>query len=211
MKKFAVVLYPYYSLQEITCITATLAIWFNEKIDYIASENSCYLTEEGLPTYPTKLIQEIEITDYDCIIIPGSTNPLSGLFDDTLIEFLSKGKGGPTVFAAISSAPLLLGKAGLLEGKRYTGGLFMQQIAFFDFMEKETFTHEPVETDERLITGIGMYYQEFAEAVLRYMNYPIDESFLKPNLKYPTKEQLVFHYTEEEYREFLDEISQYQK
>lgn len=39
MKKFAVVLYPHYSLQEITCITATLAIWFNEKIDYIASGN----------------------------------------------------------------------------------------------------------------------------------------------------------------------------
>ncbi|CAI3371842.1 hypothetical protein CIRMBP1315_00626 [Enterococcus cecorum] len=42
-----------------------------EEIDYIASENICYFTEEGLPTYPTKLIQEVSITDYDCVIIPG--------------------------------------------------------------------------------------------------------------------------------------------
>ena len=39
MKKIGVVLYPNYSLQEITCITSTLSIWFNEEIDYIASEN----------------------------------------------------------------------------------------------------------------------------------------------------------------------------
>lgn len=77
-EKIGVVLYPNYSLQEITCITSTLSIWFDEEIDYVASENICYFTEEGLPTYPTKFIQEVNITDYDCIIILGSINPLAG-------------------------------------------------------------------------------------------------------------------------------------
>ena len=37
MPKFAVVLYPDFSLQEITCLTSVLTVWFDEKIDYIAS------------------------------------------------------------------------------------------------------------------------------------------------------------------------------
>ena len=39
MKKFAVILYPDFSLQEITCLTSALTLWFGEKLDFIASED----------------------------------------------------------------------------------------------------------------------------------------------------------------------------
>lgn len=193
MKKIGVVLYPNYSLQEITCITSTLSIWFNEEIDYIASENICYFT-----------------TDYDCIIIPGSINPLAGLYDDELIHFLHQGISSNVVFAAISSAPLLLGKAGLLKGKKYTGGLFVQQLEYFDFMEIDNFTHKSIEIDDGLITGIGMYFVDFAKAVLKYLDYPIDETFLNPNLKY-TEKDLLFYYSEEDYLDFINEVKTFEK
>lgn len=48
MKKFAVLLYPDFSLQEITCLTSALTVWFGERIDYIASENKEYRSEDGL-------------------------------------------------------------------------------------------------------------------------------------------------------------------
>ena len=48
MRKFAVLLYPDFSLQEITCLTSALSVWFGEKIDFIATDNKEYSSEEGL-------------------------------------------------------------------------------------------------------------------------------------------------------------------
>ena len=46
MRKYAVLLYPDFSLQEITCLTSALTIWFGEKVDYIAGEDREYKSEE---------------------------------------------------------------------------------------------------------------------------------------------------------------------
>ena len=107
MRKFAVLLYPDFSLQEITCLTSALTIWFGEKIDFIASEKKEYVSEEGLCVLPTRTTAEARITDYDCVILPGTVNPLPALFDDGLIDFLRGGMQSDIVFAAVSSAPIL--------------------------------------------------------------------------------------------------------
>ena len=138
MKKFAVLIYPDFSLQEITCLTSVLSVWFGEKIDFIAAENKKYKSEEGLFVFPTKTTDEIKITDYDCIILPGTINPLPALFDERLINFLNSGIDANVVFAAISSAPLFLAKAGILQGKKFTAGFFMQMADVFPFIEKIT-------------------------------------------------------------------------
>lgn len=62
MGRFAVILYPNFSLQEITCLTSALSVWFEEKIDFIASENKEYYSEEGLRVVPTKRIADDLIT-----------------------------------------------------------------------------------------------------------------------------------------------------
>ena len=61
MRKFAVLLYPDFSLQEITCLTSALTIWFGEKIDFIASEKKEYVSEEGLCVLPTRTTAEARI------------------------------------------------------------------------------------------------------------------------------------------------------
>ena len=114
MSKFAVILYPDFSLQEITCLTSALSVWFEEKIDFIASENREYCSEEGLRVMPTKTIADVNIIDYKCIVLPGTINPLPALYDDRLIEFLRGGINTDVTFAAISSSPILLAKAGVL-------------------------------------------------------------------------------------------------
>lgn len=65
MSGFAVILYPNFSLQEITCLTSGLSVWFDEKIDFLASENKEYLSEEGLRVIPTKIMADTNITDYE--------------------------------------------------------------------------------------------------------------------------------------------------
>lgn len=209
MRKFAVLLYPNFSLQEITCLTSALTVWFGEAIDYIASEDKEYLSEEGLRVRPTKTTAEARITDYDCVILPGTIDPLPALFDDRLVGFLAGGKDSNVVFAAISSSPVLLSKAGLLAGRKFTAGFFMQMADAFDFVEKENFTHKGIVEDGNVITGIGMFFREFAEAVLRRFGYDIGSRFMRDAPEEFTEEELTFYWTEEDYREFLEELREY--
>ena len=209
MKKFAVLLYPDFSLQEITCLTSALTVWFGEKLDFIACENREYLSEEGLRILPDKTITEASLTDYDCIILPGTINPLPALFDEKLIDFLKSGINTDIVFAAISSSPLLLSKAGVLKGKKFTSGYFMQMADTFPFIEKENFLHQSVVEDGNVITGIGMFFSQFAEAVLRKFGYDIGDNFMRYKPEDYTEEQLTFYWSDDEYKEFLDELKEY--
>ena len=209
MRKFALILYPNFSLQEITCLTSALAVWFEEKIDFIASENKEYFSEEGLCVIPGKTIDDVNITDYDCVILPGTINPLPALYDERLIDFLKSGINTDVVFAAISSSPLLLAKAGVLNGKKFTAGFFMQMAEVFSFIETQNFTHDGIVCDGNVITGIGMFFREFAEAVLRRFGYDVGNSFMRDKPEDYTIEELTFYWPEEDYHEFLEELKDY--
>ena len=177
MSKFAVILYPDFSLQEITCLTSALSVWFEEKIDFIASENREYCSEEGLRVMPTKTIADVNITDYKCIVLPGTINPLPALYDDRLIEFLRGGINTDVTFAAISSSPI----------------------------------HKGIVCDGNVITGIGMFFREFAETVLHKFGYDVGSNFMRSNPEDYTEEELTFYWSEEDYRQFLKELKEYEK
>ncbi len=202
-------LYPDFSLQEITCLTSALTVWFGEKIDFIASESKEYRSEEGLRVLPTKSTADAKITDYDCVILPGTINPLPALFDEKLIEFLKNGINSDVVFAAISSAPILLSKAGILNGKKFTSGYFMQMADTFQFVEKDNFVHKGVVEDGNVITGIGMFFREFAETVLKRFDYDIGNNFMRYAPEEFSEDELTFYWSEDEYQEFLEELKEY--
>lgn len=209
--RFAVLLYPSASLQEITCLTAALSVWYGESIDYIAGEDKEYRSEEGLRLLPTKTAAEADPANYDCVILPGTIDPLPALHDEALVAFLRRGIGTNTVFAAISSAPLLLCRAGLLKGKKFTAGFFMQMVDVFPFVEKKNFVHQGVVTDGNVITGIGMFYRAFAETVLRRFGFDTGKNFMRAEPENYTEDDLTFYWTEDEYREFLEEWKEYEK
>ena len=203
-------LYPDFSLQEITCLTSALTIWFGEAIDFIASEDKEYRSEEGLRVLPTKTCADAKIKDYDCVILPGTVDPLPALFDEELIAFLRSGADTDTVFAAISSSPILLSKAGILNGKKFTSGYFMQMADTFRFVEKENFIHKGIVEDGNVITGIGMFFREFAEAVLKRLGYDVGLNFMRDTPDEYSEDELTFYWSEDEYREFLEELKAYQ-
>lgn len=207
--KYAVLICPEFSLQEITCITSCLTVWFGEKIDIIASEKKAYTSEDGFSVIPNKTVDEAEPSDYVCLILPGTVNPLPALYDHKVIDFLQKGKGTNTVYAAISSAPLLLLKAGLLDGKDFTAGFFMQMADTFPFIDKKHFVHKTVVEDGNVITGIGMFFREFAQKVLARMGYDVGDNFMTEEKHEYTEEELTFYWTEEEYKEFLEDLKGY--
>lgn len=208
-KKYAVLIYPNFSLQEITCLTSCLSVWFGEKIDIVASEMKAYESEEGFQITPTKTVDEVQPSDYMCIILPGTINPLPALYDTKLIDFLSKGKCSDTLFAAISSSPILLSKAGVLDGKDFTAGYFMQMTEVFSFIDKSHFVHKPIVESGNVITGIGMFFREFAESVLHKMGYDVGDNFMNVADCEYTEDELTFYWTDEEYNEFLEELREF--
>ena len=210
-KKHAVLIYPDFSLQEITCLTSCLSVWFGEKIDVVAGEMKFYKSEEGFQITPTKTVDEVHPSDYSSIILPGTINPLPALYDDKLIDFLREGKDTDTLFAAISSSPILLSKAGVLDGRDFTAGCFMQMTETFSFIDKTHFIHKPVVESGNVITGIGMFFREFAEKVLLRMGYDIGDGFMAVADREYTEAELTFYWTEEEYSEFLEELKEFNK
>lgn len=210
MKRIAMFIYDNISLQEVTCLTSALTIWYGEHIDYLASEKRTYLSEEGLQVIPTKTFDEISKEElYDCIILPGTINPLPALFDNKLIGYLSKYKGTEKVIASISSSPLFLLKSGVLQGHKYTAGFFMQMANHFDFIDTKNFLHQPLVEDGNIITAIGFAFREFAIATLNKLEYDPGENFMSPINKEYSEAELTFYWNEEDYKEFLDELDEF--
>ncbi|MGC4423754.1 4-methyl-5(B-hydroxyethyl)-thiazole monophosphate biosynthesis protein, partial [Streptococcus suis] len=74
-----------------------------------------------------------------CILCPGMIDFTQALRDECLIRFLAGLDGKSIKIAAISSAPILLAKAGLLKQTLYTGGIWQNFIDYFDFLPRENF------------------------------------------------------------------------
>lgn len=210
MKKVAVIIYPYFSLQEITTLTSCLKIWFDIDIDYLGSEIKIYKSEEGFQVTPTKTFNDANLDDYNCVILPGIINPLPALYDNKLINFLSILKNRNIIIASISSSPILLAKAGILSEVKFTAGLYMQMVDIFKFINKENFIHKPVVKDKNIITAIGFAFREFAKLVLDELGLEVGESFMYPVTKEYTEEELTYYWDSTNYQEFLEGIKEYE-
>ena len=154
-------------------------------------------------------MDEAEPSNYACNILPGAIYPLHALFDEKLIGFLRRGKGTDTLFAAISSSPALLCKAGLLDGKDFTAGFFVQLAETFPFIDTNHFVHRPVVEEGNVITAIGMFFREFAQTVLNRLGYDVGEHFMDTSGPAYTEDELTFRWSDEDYQEFLGELKEF--
>ena len=201
MKKVLCIIYPNFSLYEITALTSTLALSFDITIDYVASDYSIVVSEDGLPCQPTKTLDQIRIEEYSCVILPGMVNIGPALQDEKLISFL-RGLGEQNILiAAISSAPLLLAKAGLLEDTKFTGGIWQNFFGYFEFLPRENFQPKVLVQDKQIITAIGFAHQEFARRVILSLGLAANtDNYFKEQNEYP-EENLIFTLSNEEFDE----------
>ena len=201
MKKVLCIIYPNFSLYEITALTSTLALSFDITIDYVASDYSIVVSEDGLPCQPTKTLDQIRIEEYSCVILPGMVNIGPALQDEKLISFL-RGLGEQDILiAAISSAPLLLAKAGLLEDTKFTGGIWQNFFDYFEFLPRENFQPKVLVQDKQIITAIGFAHQEFARRVILSLGLAANtDNYFKEQNEYP-EENLIFTLSNEEFDE----------
>lgn len=206
MKKVLCIIYPNFSLYEITTLTSTLALSFDITIDYVASENSMVVSEDGLPCQPTKTLGQIRIEDYSCVILPGMVNIGPALQDEKLISFLRNLNEQDVLIAAISSAPLLLAKAGLLNDTKFTGGIWQNFFDYFEFLPRENFKAKAVLQDKNIITAIGFANLEFAREVILSLGLAKNtDNYFKEQSEY-AEEDLIFTLSDEEFNQVKQSI-----
>ena len=199
MKKVLCIIYPNFSLYEITTLTSTLALSFDVTIDYVASEHSIVISEDGLPCQPIKTLDQIRIEEYSCVILPGMVNIGPALQDEKLISFLRELGEQDVLIAAISSASLLLAKAGLLKDTKFTGGIWQNFFDYFEFLPRENFQPKVVVQDKQIITAIGFAHQEFARKVILSLGLAENTgNYFKEKNEY-SEEDLLFTLSDEEF------------
>ena len=206
MKKVLCLIYPNFSLYEITALTSTLALSFDIAIDYVSSDDSIVISEDGLPCQPTKTLDQINLEDYSCVILPGMVNIGPALQDGKLISFLRDLGEQDILISAISSAPLLLAKAGLLKDTKFTGGIWQNFFDYFEFLPRENFQLKVLVQDKQIITAIGFAHQEFARKVILSLGLAENtDNYFKEQNEY-AEEDLIFTLSDEEFDQVKQSI-----
>ena len=206
MKKVLCLIYPNFSLYEITALTSTLVLSFDITIDYVSSDDSIVISEDGLPCQPTKTLDQICIEEYSCVILPGMVNIGPALQDEKLISFLRDLGEQDILIAAISSAPLLLAKAGLLKDTKFTGGIWQNFFDYFEFLPRENFQPKVLVQDKQIITAIGFAHQEFARKVILSLDLAENtDNYFKEQNEF-SEEDLIFTLSDKEFDEVKQSI-----
>ena len=132
MKKTAVLIYDSFCNFEFSVALEILAMAEKEIVVFA---KSIVKSEEGLEVMPNKSIDELVIADYDSLILPGAMDIREAIEDDEVIDFIRKFDG--KVIGAISIAPIMLVKAGMLKGKPFMAGVNKDEIMEEGFSEAD--------------------------------------------------------------------------
>ena len=194
MKKTAVLLYPLFSLQEIGTLTELLRFYDRDTVTFSAGREPVK-SEDGFTILPDRDLTEFDRGEFDSLVLPGIWEPLPVMLDERIIRFLEQFRGdGDILIAAISAGPLLLGKAGLLEGRRFTHGVFEEFLDAFPVMPRENAVRTYLVEDGNLITAYGGAFREFAVAVAHRLGIDCRDQIFDPMAgKEYTEEDFIFH------------------
>lgn len=134
MKKTAVLLYESFCHFEISVALEILALK-NKEIVVFAKSKEAILSEERLKIVPDKTIFDLDINEYDSLLLPGAVDIESAIKDPKIIEFVKKFSN--KVIGAISIAPILLLKAEILDGKPFMAGVNKEELIEEGFLESD--------------------------------------------------------------------------
>ena len=124
------------------------------------------MTSHGVRLYADVLLNDInDISGYEALILPGGGRGTQNLLMSKKVdEIVNAFNNNKKLLCAICAAPMVLGKNGLLEGKRFT---------CFHGCEKGInglFTAKEVEIDGNIITARSMAYSvPFGLEIISYL------------------------------------------
>jgi len=148
-------------------------------------------TTFGLQLQANHLLENVNLNDFDALVIPGGFEP-SGFYKDALSEpfldvirhFSSVGK----VIASVCVSAIALGEAGILEGKKATtyhqvGGKRKQQLT----QSGAIFVDQAIVIDDNIITSTGPGTAiEVALTLLAKLSSDNNANTLRKSMRIPT-------------------------
>lgn len=134
MKKTAVLIYDSFCNFEISVALETLALAEKEIIVFGITKEPIR-SEEGLLMVPQKTLDELVIDEYDSLLLPGAMDIREAIENPKVIEFIRQFDS--KIIGAISIAPIMLVKSGLLAGKPFMAGVNKDEIMEEGFTEEE--------------------------------------------------------------------------
>ena len=176
MKQTAVLLYPKFSEYEISVALSALA-QAGRSIVTISDTREPVVGEAGLACLPDATYDDVSPEDFDSVLLPGMMQPLSQDAEEKCVPFLRALAEQGAVIGAISLAPYLLAKAGLLEGRPYTVGMYEEDMDAMGVFDKELLVKEAVVEDLNVITAVGAGFVQFGIVFGRAVGAAFDESW----------------------------------
>lgn len=164
MKKTAVLLYPGYSMYEIGVALSVLAQG-KKSFDIFALDRNPVRSEDGVSIVPDYGVSELVPSVYDSLLLPGEMDCMPIVSDSRYADFVSRVACGPDSdnfkIGSISSSVVLLVRAGLLTGKKYTCGIPDEMLEDFGF-ERGNFCYDAkCVRDGNILTARGSGHVDF--------------------------------------------------
>lgn len=208
--KIAILLYPAFSIQEIANCMALFRWYCDSPCECIAKNLDVVTSEEGMQVLPHKSYADFQADDYDCIILPGTSDFRPILADTHLKALLQNLQAHPDlVIGAICGGPFLLSWAGLLEGKAFVNQLYVEMNEAFPFIQMENFVCQPLVESGNIITAIADAYADFAIALARKVGHNCPDHSYRSCPSQKQAQDYLHKMSEEDFAIFQKEFAQW--
>ncbi|WP_158540611.1 DJ-1/PfpI family protein [Romboutsia weinsteinii] len=134
---------------------------------------------EGFCIKPDIALKDVNLEDVEALIIPGG-DPDELFNCKELKEVLVKLNEDKKLIGAICSGVIHLAQAGILDNKRYTSNLNMNDNFI---LKNSTLINENVSRDENIITARPNGYVDFAIEIAEYLDIFEDENDLRETIE----------------------------
>ncbi len=127
MKKTAALIYDKFCNFEFSVALEILAM-AGKPIEVFAKNLDPVRSEEGLRVVADKTIDELNIEEYDSLILTGSLELREAFDDEDVLNFIRQFHREDIIIGAISIAPIFLLRLGILKGKPFMVGLNKEDL-----------------------------------------------------------------------------------
>ncbi|MBM7837212.1 4-methyl-5(b-hydroxyethyl)-thiazole monophosphate biosynthesis [Alkalihalobacillus xiaoxiensis] len=177
MRKTAVLLYPQFSEYELS-VALSILMQGKKPIMTIGTGHEIR-GESGLLCKPDRLLSEVDIDEFDSLLLPGCLDIGELVNHYALIHFIKEISECENWIASISSSPYLLALAGALQGREYTIGLPQSFIQSSEHLDAQLYRDVPVVQDNHIITAIGSGFIEFGIRFGEALNLSFDQRWYR--------------------------------
>lgn len=172
MSKLLLLIYPTFAEFEVAVATTILSRHF--EILTVGLNRSPVTGAGGLQSLPHAAVSEVDPADCAGMIIPGGDDLRPLVESEPLLRLIRALESQDKPLAAICAGPAVLGRAGVLAGRRYTASLGTAERAVLGLPE-EGFTEESLVSHGQVLTAVGSAFVEFGLAAARLFGCVQDE------------------------------------